>query len=99
MGLQANGQSIMDHIHGQISYHCCLSNAPKVKPGYNAKIFLVQLKWAMQPEITKHGITPVKVIPACHVKARCMQLVIIIHRLWMVLKSLEERMERWIVGK
>jgi len=39
------------------------------------------------------------VIPACGVKARCAQLLIITHRLWKVLKMVEERRERRMVGK
>ena len=53
-------------------------------------------------EITKHGIRPAKVISACRVKTRRVQLLISIHRLWKVLKMVEERekrRERRIVGK
>jgi hypothetical protein len=38
-------------------------------------------------------------MPASHIKARCAQLLIIIHRLWKVLTRVEERRERRMVGK
>jgi hypothetical protein len=82
---------IMDPIYGQISYNCCLSNAFKLKLGYNLKIFLVEIKSPTEKEIAKHVIRPTKVIPASRVTARCAQLLIIIHRLWKVLKRVEER--------
>jgi len=44
-------------------------------------------------------IRSAKVIPASCVTARCAQLLIIIHRLWTVLKWVEERRERMMVGK
>jgi len=59
-----NGQMRMDPICGQISYNCGLSNAFKLKPGHNPKIFLVESKRATKKEIAKHFIGPAKVIPA-----------------------------------
>jgi hypothetical protein len=53
-------------------------------------------------EIAEHIIRPTKVILASRVKARCEQLLIIIHRLWKVLKRVEERekrREKRMVGK
>jgi len=50
-------------------------------------------------EIAKHVFRPVKVIPARRVTARCAQPLIIIHTLWNVLKRVEERRERRMVGK
>jgi len=49
--------------------------------------------------IAEYRIRQAKVIPASRVKARCVQLLIIIHRLWKVLTRVEERRERRIVGK
>jgi len=45
-------------------------------------------------EIAEHVIRPTKVLPSSRIKARCKQLLIIIHRLWKVLKRVEEREER-----
>jgi len=89
---------IMDPIYGQISYNCCLSNAFKLKIGHYLKIFLVEMKRATGKEIAEYIIRPAKVIPASHVKARCAQLLIITHRHWKVLKRVEERRERRMVG-
>ena len=50
-------------------------------------------------QIAEHIRRPVKEIPASHVKARCVQLPVIIHGLWKVLKRVEERRERRMVGK
>ena len=53
-------------------------------------------------EIAEYVIRLTKVIPTSHVMARYEQLLIIIHRLWNVLKRVEERekrRERRMVGK
>jgi hypothetical protein len=50
-------------------------------------------------EIAEHVIRPAKVIPASRVKARCAQMLIIIHRLWKVLTRVEETRERRMVGE
>jgi len=47
-------------------------------------------------EIIEQAFRPVKRISTSHVKVRCVQLQIIIHRLWQVLKRVEERRK---VGK
>jgi hypothetical protein len=99
MGLYTNVQMITDPIYGQISYNCCLSNAFKLKLGHDPIIFLVETKRATVKEIAEHAIRQAKVIPASPVKARCAQLLIIIHRLWKVLTKVEERRKRRIVGK
>jgi len=99
MGIYTNGQMIRDPIYGQIVYKGCLSNAFKVKPGQNPKMFLVEIKSTTGTEIAEHVIRPANVIPASRVKARCAQLLIIIYRLWKVLKRVEERRERRMVGK
>jgi hypothetical protein len=62
------------------------------------KISVVKIRRATGKEINKHIIRPTKVIPTSHVKAGCTQLPIIIHRLWKVLKRVQERRERRIVG-
>jgi len=80
MGLYPNEQMITDPIYGQISYHCCLSNAFKLKLGHDPKIFLVEMTRATGKAIGERINRPAKVIPASRVKARCAQLLIIIHR-------------------
>jgi len=62
-------------------------------------MFLVKMKQATGMEIAEHVIRLAKVIAASHVKARCAQLLIIIHRLSKVLTRVEERRERRMVGK
>jgi len=99
MGLYTNERMIMDPIHGQISYNCCLSNNFKLKHEYNLKRFVIEKKCAKGKVITEHRIRPAKVISASPDKSRCTQLVIIIHRLWKTLKRLEESRERRMVGK
>ena len=90
---------ITDPIYGQILYNCCLSNVFRLKLGHDPKLNLVEMKQATGKEIADQVIRPVKVIPASHVKARCAQLLFIIHRLWKVQTRVEERRERRIVGK
>jgi len=102
MGLYTHGQMINDPMYGQISYNGCLSNALKLKLGHNVKIFLVEMKRVTGKEIAEHRIRLTKVFPASHLKASHQQLSIIRHRLWQVLKRLEERekrRERRMVGK
>jgi len=89
MGLYTNGQMIMDPIYGQISYNCCLSNAFKLKLGYDPKIFLATIKQATAMEIAEHIIRPEKVISTSRVKARCALLLIVIHRFWKFRKRVE----------
>jgi len=101
MGIYKHRQMINDHIYGQISYNCCLSNAFKLKHGHHVNIFVVEIMRATGKEIAEHVIRPTKVIRASRINARCEQLLIIIHRLWKVLKRVEEgekRRERRMVG-
>jgi len=63
------------------------------------KKHLVQMEQATGKEIAKYVIRPAKVIPASRVKARCAQLLIIIHRHWKVLQRVEKMRERRMVGK
>jgi hypothetical protein len=90
---------MMDSISGQILYNCCHSNAFKLKLGLNPKIFCVKIKPATEMEIAEYVISPAKVIPASHVNAESAQQLIILHRLWKVLKRVEERGERRMVRK
>jgi len=83
----------------QISDNCCHSNAFKLKVGQDLKIFFGEMRRATGKEIAEHVMRPVKVIPTSHVKARCVQQLIIMHRLWKVLKRVEERRGRRTVGK
>jgi len=97
--LPTPGQMINEPIYSQISYNYCLLRAFWLKLGPNLKIFLVEMKIATGKEITKHVIWPAKVVLSSCAKARCAQLLIIIHRLWKVMKRVEERRERRMVGK
>jgi hypothetical protein len=74
MGLSTHRHNIIDLIYGQISFNCCLSNAFKLKLGYNLKIFLVTIKRAAEKDIAKHVIRLAKVIHTRHVQPRCAQL-------------------------
>jgi hypothetical protein len=101
MGLYTHGQIINDPIYGQISYNRCCSNTFHLKHGHSVKIFLVEMLRARGKEFAEHIIRLTKVITASHVNARCKQLVIMIHRLWKVLKMVgerEKRRERRMVG-
>jgi len=62
--------------------------------GHNVKIFVAEMMRATGKEIAEHIIRPTKVIRTSRVKARCEQLLIIIHRLWKVLKRVEDREKR-----
>jgi hypothetical protein len=99
MGLYTNGQIITDPIYGQILYNCCVSNAFKLKLGHDPTIFLVEMERGTGKEIAEHVIRPANVIPTSRVKARCTQLLIIIHKLWKVLTRVEESRETRMVGK
>jgi hypothetical protein len=102
MALYKHWQMIDDPIYGQISYNCCLSNAFKLKLGHHMKTVLVEMLRATGKEIAEQIIGPTKVIPTSSVKARFEQLLIMVCRLWMVLKRVEERektRERRMVGK
>jgi len=99
MGLYTKKRMITDTIYGQISYNCCLLNGFKLKLGNNPKIFLVEMMRVIGKEIVEHILRPAKVIPAGRVKGRCAQLLIIIQGHWKVLKRVEQRRERRMVGK
>jgi len=88
-----------DPRYDQISYNCFLSNAVKSKLGRNPTIFFVQMKRARGKKMAEHVIRLAKVIPTSCVKAWHAQMLLIIHRLWKDLKIVEERRERWMVGK
>jgi len=99
MGLYTHGQMINYPRYGQISFNYWFLNAFKLKHGHNVKIFVVEMMSATGKEIPEQVIWPEMVFPASRVKARCAQLLIIIQRHWKVLKRVEERMERRMVGK
>jgi len=99
IGLYTPGLILDNDLFGQVSYYFCLSNVVKLKLGHNPKIVLVEKKRARRKVIGKHVIGPVKVLPTNRIKARCVQLRIIINTLWKVLKRVEERRERRMVGK
>jgi len=93
-GANDNGSYIWPDL-----YNCCLPNAVMLKLGQNPKIYLVKLTRATEQQIAKYVIRPSMVIPASCVKARCVQLLIITHRVWKVLKMVNERRERSMVGR
>ena len=70
-----------------------------MKHGYNPKILLVEIQRATENEIDEHVIRLTKVIPASRGKARCAPLLPIVYSLWKVLKRVEERRERRMMGK
>jgi len=98
MGVYTHWQMIINPIYGQISYNCSLPTAFKLKLGYNPRKNLVELKRVTGMEIAEHIIRPAKVTPASGVKVRCMQPLIFVHRVWNVLKRVEERREMRMVG-
>jgi len=85
-----------DYIHGQISYKWCLPNAFNMKLGYNSIIFLQKLSIETVDDSAVYVIRLANVITTGHAQARLTQLLIIIHRVWMVLKTVEDwRKRRW----
>jgi len=71
----------------------------KLRPGHDPKIPLIELKKPQVNQLAECRIRPANLMPTRHVKAGCVQLLIIMHKLWKLLKRVEERMERWIFGK
>jgi len=70
-----------DPIYGQISCKYCLSVGFKWEFGFNPRMFLLERYCTEGKRIAKHVIRPSKVIPASCVEARCVQMLITIHRL------------------
>jgi hypothetical protein len=99
MGLSTTGQIVMDPRYGQMSCNHLHSNAFVLNQGHNPKIFLVELMTATDKGIIEHIHSPAKLIAASRIEAGYTQLLIIIHRLWMVLKRVKERRDRRMVGK
>jgi hypothetical protein len=64
MGLSTPGQMMNDRLYDQISYNSSLSNAFKLKLGYNVNVFLVEMKAATGKDIAERVMRPAKVIPA-----------------------------------
>ena len=54
MGLYALGQMMNVPLYGQISYNSSLSNAFKLKLGYNVKLFLVDIEAGTGKKIAEH---------------------------------------------
>jgi len=81
MGSYAPGQMMNDPLYGQISYNSSLSNAFKLKRGYDVKLLLVEMKAAKGKDITEHIMRPVKVIPASLLPVSYVPLLIGILRL------------------
>jgi len=77
MGLYVNAQIIMVPICCQISYNYFISIGFKLKLRQNLKIWLVEIKRSTKMMIAEHRIRLANVIPASHVKARFVQLLII----------------------
>jgi len=98
MGLYAPGHMMNDRLYGQISYNSSLSNAFKLKLGYDGKLFLVEMKAATGKDIAEHIIRPVKVIPASLVPVSFASLLISILRRWREPMKMEEWWMRTQVG-
>jgi hypothetical protein len=64
MGLYAPGHMMNDPLCGQISYISSLSNAFKLKLGYNVNLFLVETKAVTGKENAEHVLRMAKVISA-----------------------------------
>ena len=97
MGLYTHGQMLIVPIYVQIEYNYCDSYAFKFELGCNLEILLIEMRRVTGQEIAEPVIWQAKEVPASRVKARCAQLPIIRHRLWEVLKTVEERRERRMV--
>jgi hypothetical protein len=69
MGLNPNGQIIMEPIYDQISYNCGLRNAFKLKLGYHRKILLFKIRRVPETGNAKHILRLATVIPASRVQA------------------------------
>jgi len=67
MGLYAPGQMMNDTLYGQISFNSSLSNAVKMKPRHNVKLFSVEMKAAIEKDIAEHVMRLAKVIPSSQV--------------------------------
>jgi hypothetical protein len=86
-------------LYGHITLSRSLSNALKLKPAYNVRMVLVQMKAATAKDIAEHGIRPAKVIPASLVLVSYGLLLISILRLCMDLMKMIEWWTKWQVGK
>jgi len=71
----------------------------KLKLEHNPKIFLIEIQRATGQEVAECMTRAVKEIPASPVEVGCVQQLFIIQKLWKVLKRVEERRERRMVGK
>ena len=90
---------IIDTIYDQISFNWCLANAFTTNLGHHLTIVLLEVKRATGKEIAEHVNRPANVFPASYVQARCVPPLNLTHRLWKVLKPVEVRRERRMVGK
>jgi len=106
LGAEGIGRTVNGNIQKRGNH-----NRPEIWPGFvqllpfecfqvetwaQSTIFSLELRQPTVLEIAEHILRQAKVIPATRVMA---QLVIIIHRHWKVLMRVEERRERWMVGK
>jgi len=76
MGLYAHGQMMNDRLYIHISYNSSVSNAFKLKLGYNLKLFLVEMKAATRKDIVENVIRLAKVIPTSLVQVSYAPLLI-----------------------
>jgi len=88
-----------DHLYGQISYNCSLSNAFKSKLGHNLKLLLLEMKPATGTDVAEHVIRPAKVILASLIRESYAPLLIRILRLWRDLMKMKEWLMMRQVGK
>jgi len=95
MRLYALGQMMNDPLYGQVSYNSSLSNAFKLKLGYNVKLFLLEMKAGTGKDITEHMIGPAKVISSSLVTVSDAPLLISLLRL----RGYPMKMKEWWMGR
>ena len=88
-----------DPIYGQISYNSSLSNAFKLKLGYDVKLFLVNMKAVTGKDIAEQVMRPAKIIPASVVTVCHAPPLFCILRLWRYSMKMKEWWMRWQVGE
>jgi len=85
-------------ICGQISFNRSLWYAFTLKLDNNLMVLLLEIQIATGKGIAERVIRPAKAIPASHVEAGHTQLLIVIDRIWNVLRRFDEWMEESMAG-
>ena len=70
-----------DPIYWKLSYNSCIPNVSTLKLEHNLKLSLGEMRSAIGKEIAEHILRPGKIIPASNVRASCVHLLVILHRL------------------